>query len=85
MATWLADQIYFFEGKIEYAYGQPFCICDTDIDDAFNDDGSFRWLDCFIRLAKCTPRQAMQRRLIPRVQLIYIALRIDELKRFLKR
>ena len=75
--NWIADTIYGFRGKITWANGKPFEIDDEDIDAAFNDDGSFRWLSAFMYFAEFDPRQAPQRRIIARLRLIDLAFRIS--------
>lgn len=73
---WMADTIYRFEGTIRLSDGSRFCMCRVDIDAAFNDDGSFRWLSDFLRFASAPPRQAPQRRVLNRLQLLLLALMI---------
>lgn len=73
---WMADTIYRFEGTIRLSDGSRFCMCRVDIDAAFNDDGSFRWLSDFLRFANAPPRQAPQRRVLKRLQLLLLALMI---------
>ncbi len=76
MPDWIADTIYAHRGEIVGADGQPFEVSDTDIDDAFNNDGSFRWLSGFIRFADDSPRQAPQLRVLDRLRLLDLAFRI---------
>jgi hypothetical protein len=73
---WIADQIYGFEGAILWPDGRAFELSDTAIDDAFNDDGSFRWLSDFLRFAETEPRQRPQARVLDRLRLIDLAFRI---------
>jgi len=73
---WIADQVYAFEGAILWPDGTPFSITDTAIDEAFNDDGSFRWLSDFLRFAEMEPRQRPQARVLGRLRLIDLAFRI---------
>lgn len=73
---WIADTIYGCKGKIVWSDGTPFIIGDTEIDDAFSNDGSFRWLSDFIGFADHPPVQAPQRRLLARLRLIYLAFQI---------
>jgi len=73
---WIADQVFGFEGVIVWADGQPFDLSDTGIDEAFNDDGSFRWLSDFLRFAEAEPRQRPQTRVLDRLRLIDLAFRI---------
>lgn len=74
--NWLADTIYGYHGKIEWPNGQEFNISDTAIDDAFNNDGSFRWLSDFVRMAETPPKQAPQYRVVVRLRLIDLAFKI---------
>lgn len=73
---WIADQVYGFEGVIVLTDGQPFELSDTAIDEAFNDDGSFRWLSDFLRFAETEPHQRPQARVLERLRLIDLAFRI---------
>jgi len=74
--NWIADVIYSYEGSIVWPNGDRFTVGDEDIDAAFNDDGSFRWLSDFLRFAEAPPRQAPQLRVLSRLRLIDLALRI---------
>jgi len=74
--NWVADVIYSHEGSIVWPNGDRFVIDDEDIDAAFNDDGSFRWLSDFLRFAEIPPRQAPQLRVLSRLRLIDLAMRI---------
>jgi len=76
MPDWIADTIYAYRGEVVWPEGRPFNVSDTDIDDAFNNDGSFRWLSGFIRFADAAPRQAPQSRILDRLRLIDLAFRI---------
>lgn len=58
-----------------------FEVSDTAIDEAFNDDGSFRWLSDFLRFAEMEPRQRPQARVLDRLRLIDLALRIAKPER----
>ena len=73
---WIADEIYSFEGKIMRYDGRLFLVDDHDIDLAFNDDGSFRWLSDFIMFANKPPQQSPQERVLTRLRLIDLAFRI---------
>lgn len=84
---WIADTIYGFDGEIVWAHGGPFIVSDTAIDDAFGNDGSFRWLSGFVRFAEEPPRQAPQYRVITRLRLIELAFQIarpDTARHFLR-
>jgi len=73
---WIADHVFGFEGVIVWPDGAPFVVSDTAIDEAFNDDGSFRWLSDFLRFADTEPRQRPQARVLARLRLIDLAFRI---------
>ncbi len=75
--NWMASAIYQFDGEIRFPNGGRACQCKIDIDAAFNDDGSFRWLSDFLRFATRQPRQAAQRRTLDRLRLLLLALMID--------
>jgi len=77
---WIADQVFGFEGAIVWPDGRAFDLTDTSIDEAFNDDGSFRWLSDFLRFAESEPRQRPQVRVLARLRLIDLAFRIDKPK-----
>jgi len=70
----IADTLYNFNGKIVWPNGTPYVL--PDIDAAFGDDGSFRWVSDFIRFAEEPPRQHPQRRVIERLRLIDLYFRI---------
>ncbi len=73
---WIADEIFSFEGRILRSDGRLFLVGDEDIDAAFNNDGSFRWLSDFIGFATHSPLQAPQLRVLKRLRLIDLAFRI---------
>ena len=75
--NWMADAIFEFEGEIVWPHGGPFTVHDTAIDDAFGDEGSFRWLWGFFRFAEVPPKQHPQFRLMARLRLIDLAFKID--------
>lgn len=79
-ASWLAHEIFLFEGEIVDADGNAVDFEDVAIDAAFNRDGSFRWLTDFRQFATTPPRQKPQRRVIPRLQLIAVAKEIHRIK-----
>jgi len=76
--NWMADVIFDFEGTIRSLEGRNVEVKDTAIDDAFNNDGSFRWLSDFVGFADESPRQAAQHRVINRLQLLDLAFKIDK-------
>lgn len=57
--------------------GSPFCRCGLDVDAAFNDDGSFRWVSDFLGFAATPPKQKAQARTVSRLRLLYLALAIE--------
>lgn len=73
---WIADRVFGFDGAVVWPDGEPFAISDTAIDEAFNDDGSFRWLSDFLRFAEEAPRQRPQARVLDRLRLLDLAFRI---------
>lgn len=75
--NWMADTIYGFRGRITWPDGRPFEIDDEDIDLAFNDDGSFRWLSAFMYFSEYDPKQKPQVRVLRRLRLIDLAFRIS--------
>lgn len=75
--NWIADTIYGFRGRITWPDGKPFEVDDEDIDAAFNDDGSFRWLSGFMYFDSTDPKQNPQRRILNRLRLIDLAFRIS--------
>lgn len=74
--NWMADVIHGYEGQILWGHGGPFTVSDTAIDDAFNDDGSFRWLSDFFAFALTPPKQRPHYGVIARLRLIDLAFRI---------
>jgi len=75
--NWIADTIWGFRGRIVWPDGKPFEVGDEDIDAAFNDDGSFRWLSGFMYFDSTDPKQNPQRRILTRLRLIDLAFRIS--------
>ncbi len=75
--NWLAEKIFWFEGQILWPDGQVFSIGDEDIDLAFNDDQSFRWIRSFRNRAETPLKQRPQERLATRLRLVALALEID--------
>lgn len=74
--NWMADVIFGFDGEIRWPGGRVFTVTDTDIDEAFNDDGSFRWLSDFMLFSDREARQAPQFRVLKRLRLLDLAFRI---------
>ena len=73
--TFLAETIYWFEGRIVWSDGTALRVPDTLIDDHFP-DGSARWVSSFWKCADALPRQRAQRRVCWRLRIIRIALDI---------
>lgn len=80
VADWMTDRYWGYRGKIFYADGTPFCRCAVEVVDvAFGEDGSFKWIDEFFALsADAEAKQSMQERVLFRLQLIALALLIDD-------
>lgn len=76
--NWIADTLFEFTGIVTWPDGKLFEVDDDDIDLAFNDDGSFRWLSDFLRFADHEPAQSPQLRIISRLRLIDLAFRISD-------
>jgi hypothetical protein len=74
---WMADRLYRDDVTFAYIGGALFIVTDNAIDEAFNEDGSFRWLSDLTRFADAPPSQAPQRRLLPRLRLLALAFAIE--------
>lgn len=74
---WMADRLYRDDVMFAFGNGAPFILTDNAIDEAFNEDGSFRWLSDLMRLADAPPSQSPQRRLLPRLRLLTLAFAIE--------
>lgn len=77
--NWIANAVFFFEGRILWSTGTPFELSDTGIDDVFGDDASCRWCGYLLRFADVPPKQRPQARVLPRLRLISLALSITDL------
>ena len=75
---WLADRIYAFDGDVFNADGSRWNITEIEVDDPFTDP-SFAWMGDFMKFEAAPPKQRMQRRVLPRLRLIYLALAIHYL------
>ena len=71
--NWMAECLFREDVHFLYADGSPFFIGDTAIDDAFENDGSFRWLSDLRAFAENAPRQAPQARLYDRLVLLSLS------------
>lgn len=74
---WLTDTIYGHRGLILWPSGRRYELHDTAIDDAFGNDGSYRWLSDFVRFAEQPPRQKPQTRVLERLRLLSLAFQIE--------
>lgn len=75
MPNWMADQFLAFDrqkGRFVYPGGRSFEL--PDIDRYLPDDGSFTWFSDLKKMAVNPPRQLPQRRVLPRLQLLYLAI-----------
>lgn len=72
-ADWICDQLFLFEGVILLADGSELQVTDTFIDDAWNNDGSYRWTSAFARFAKRPPQRAANSNLLSRIVAIMAA------------
>lgn len=75
--NFIVDTVFNFNGPIIYPNGKPYEISDTWIDDAFRNDGSFRWLSDFVGFAGRPPMQTPQKRVLERLRLIDLAFRLQ--------
>lgn len=75
--NWIAEKIFWFEGQILWSDGRHYDVGEEDIDRAFNDDQSFRWVRSFRNRAHIPLKQSPQKRLVPRLRLISTAIQID--------
>ena len=72
----ISDVLYGFDGQVLNPNGSAFEM--PDIDDAFGNDGDFRWVSDFIRFAEQPPRQRPQARVLARLRLIDLYFRITK-------
>ena len=72
----IATTLFFFEGDMLWPDGTPLYLSDTCLDDAFGDDGSFRWLSEFIKRAHQPIQRRPQNRVIERLRLIDLYFKI---------
>jgi hypothetical protein len=79
---WIAEGFYSFPGKIFDQDGQAVNLEDDEVDSAFANEGTFRWLSDFIRMDFLDPKlrkQRVQSRVMKRLRLISAALEIEKL------
>lgn len=75
MPNWMADQFLAFDGRGGQFVTQTGDIVRLpDIDRFFPDDGSFTWFSDLKKMAVNPPRQLPQWRVLPRLQLLYLAI-----------
>jgi hypothetical protein len=75
MPNWMADQFLAFDqrkGRFVHSDRKSFNL--PDIDSLFPDDGSFTWFSDLKKMAVNPPRQLPQWRVLPRLQLLYLAI-----------
>ncbi|WP_417681677.1 hypothetical protein [Roseibium sp.] len=76
--NWMASVIFDFNDDILWPNGREFEVGDEDIDKAFNNDGSFRWIRSFRNRAHIPLKQIPHRNLIPRLRLIDLTFQIAD-------
>ncbi|MFZ2996032.1 hypothetical protein [Sphingobium sp.] len=78
----LASTIWDYDGKIWDHDGKVFKLAPDGVDVAFADEGSFRWISHFIKLPERPWKQAPQKRVLGRIELIATSLvilgKVDE-------
>ncbi len=70
---WVAEQVFFFEGEFVWPDGLAFDP--PEIDDVFG-DASFKWVSDLRHFAAREPRQQVQRRIVPRLRLLFLAISV---------
>ncbi len=76
LPDWMTMMIYTEDILFFHEDGRPLELPSTSIDDAFNGDGSFRWISDFINHAEQFPKQCPQERILRRLQLIDLSIRV---------
>lgn len=71
---WIADTLYEFGGKVSHASGDRFDVRSVDVDEAFGNEGSFRWVSDFLKLRDGSWKQSPQKRVLARIRLIVLCL-----------
>jgi hypothetical protein len=71
---WIADTLYEYGGSVAHASGAVFDRRSVDVDEAFGNEGSFRWISDFVRLKDQSYKQSPQKRILARVRLIVLCL-----------
>ncbi|MEZ5687390.1 MAG: hypothetical protein R3E21_01095 [Caenibius sp.] len=73
LLDWVADEIYGFEGRYMTPDGRLLGDDDlADVDDVFVEDEG-KWLQDFMKLAERPPRQAVQKKVLPRIRMLAMA------------
>ena len=79
LPDWIADQIYFFEGKLRCSEtGRIFDPEEIDLEKALTADESHRWFSDFLKFARQPPSQRAQARVAERLRLIHVAVALHE-------
>lgn len=71
---WIADTLYEYGGKVSHASGAGFDVHAVDVDEAFGNEGSFRWVSDFLKLKDQSWKQSPQKRVLARIRLIVLCL-----------
>jgi len=71
---WIADTLYEYRGKVTHSSGDRFDIRSVDVDEAFGNEGSFRWVSDFLKLKDQSWKQSPQKRVLARIRLIVLCL-----------
>lgn len=74
---WMADALFLRDVEFRFRDGSLYEIADDEIDYAFGDDGSFRWLDDFTNLARLPLRQNPHHTIELRLRLIALSFWVD--------
>ncbi len=79
MVDWLCDVIWQYEGIIVDANGHRIASCEIQPDEVLRTecDGSLRWLSDFLKFAVRPPHQAAHEKVVPRLELLYLAIAIQ--------
>lgn len=74
LTDWIADSFCRFDGAFIWPNGRPFIL--PEVDDVFTDADN-RWMSDLLRCAARVPRQSSQRRTLPRLRLLVLALTVS--------
>ena len=79
IVDWLCDVVWNYDGIIIDADGCRIDPSNIEPDDVLRTecDGSLRWLSDFLKFAERPPHQAAQEKVIPRLELLYLAIAIQ--------